>query len=87
MGRTHRISWDLADIAKGDVLPAAIDVVVSVTIRAKFVRSDEGGLEDRHLAPRIGSIWRCGCTRGEIQWQEFDPISRLDRHVSPPKKT
>jgi hypothetical protein len=77
MGGTHRISWDLTDIAKGEVLPAVIGVV-SVTIRAKVVRSDEDGLGDHRLAPRIGPTWWCRGARGEIQRQEFDPISRLD---------
>jgi hypothetical protein len=87
VGRTHRISWDLTDIAKGDVLPAAIDAVVSVTIRTKVVRSDEDGLGGHRLALRIGPTWWCGCAQGEIQRQEFDSISRLDKRVSPPKKT
>lgn len=43
MGGTHRVSWYLTDIAKGDVLPAAIDVA-SAAIRAKLFRSDEDGL-------------------------------------------
>jgi len=85
MGGTHRISWDLTDIAKGDVLPAAIDVVVSVTIRAKVIHGDEDGLRDHRLALRIGPTWWCRGARGEIQRQEFDPISRLDKHVSPQK--
>jgi len=72
-----RISWNLTDIAKGDVLPAAIDGVVSVTIRAKFGRGDEDGLGDHRLAPRIGPTWWYGGARGEMQRQEFDPISRL----------
>ena len=76
----------MTDIAKGDVLPAAIDAVVSVTIRAKVIRSDEDGLGDRRITPRVGPSWWCRGARGEIEWQEFDPISRLDRHVSTPKK-
>jgi hypothetical protein len=83
MGGTHRISWYLTDIAKGDVLPAVIDAV-SATIRAKLVHSDEDGLGDHRLPPCIGPTWRYGGARGEINWQEFDPISRL--HVSPPPK-
>lgn len=82
---THRISRDLTDIAKGDILPAAIDAV-SETIRAKFVHSDEDRLGYHRLAPRIGPTWWCGGARGEIQWQEFDPISGLDRCVSPQEK-
>ena len=82
LGGTHRISWDLTDITKGDVLPAVIDVV-SATIRAKVVRSDEDGLGDHRLAPRIGPTrWRGGA-RGEIEWQEFDAITRLE---SPKKR-
>lgn len=86
MDGTYRISWDLTDIAKGDVLPTAINVVVSVTIWAKVVRSDEDGLGDQWLALRIGPTWWCRGARREIERQEFDPISRLDRHVSTPKK-
>jgi hypothetical protein len=87
-GGTHRISWDLTNIAKGDVLPAAIDGVVSVTIRAKFGRSDEDGLGDHRLAPRIGPTWWYGGARGEMQRQEFDPISRLETDTyHPPKET
>jgi hypothetical protein len=87
IGGTHRISWDLTDVAKGDVLPAAIDVVVSATIRAKVVHSDEDGLGEHRLALRIGPTWWCGGARGEIERQEFDPISRLDRQIRiPPAK-
>ena len=87
MDGTHRISWDLADVTKSDVLPAVIDVV-SATIRAKVGRGDEDGLGNHRLALRIGSTWWCGGTRGEIQGQEFDPISRLDRRtrIHPPTK-
>ena len=82
VGGTHRISWDLTDITKGDVLPAVIDDV-SATIRAKVVRSDEDGLGDHRLAPRIRPTrWRRGA-RGEIERQEFDAITRLE---SPKKR-
>jgi hypothetical protein len=79
MGGTHRISWDLADIAKGDVLPAAIGAIFSATIRAKVVRGDEDWLRDHRLAPRIGPTWWCGGARRKIHRQEFDPISGLHR--------
>lgn len=65
-GGTNRISWDLTDIAKGDILPAAIDAV-SATIRAKVARSDEDGLGNHWLVPRIGPTWWYGRARGEIQ--------------------
>jgi hypothetical protein len=52
-GGTHRIGWDLTDIAKGEVLPAVIDVI-SATIRAEIVRGDEDRLGDHQLAPRVG---------------------------------
>src|SRR5712691_11703152 len=87
-GGTHRISWDLTDVAKGDVLPAAIDVVLSATIRAKVVHGDEDGLGEHRFALCVGPTWWCGGARGEIERQEFDPISRLKRQtrISPPPR-
>ncbi len=84
---THRTSRDLTDIAKSYVLPAVVDAV-SATIGTKFVRSDKDGLGDRRLALRIWPTWRCGGAQREIQGQEFDTISRLDRQTRtsrPPK--
>ena len=81
---THRIGRDLADVAKGNVLPARIDAI-SVTMRPKVVCGDEDGLGERRLALRVRPTGRGGSTQWEIQGQKLDAISSLPAR-SPKKK-
>jgi hypothetical protein len=65
--KTHRISWNLANKVKGDVLAAAISRSAPAMARPKVLRGDKDGLGDHQLVPRGWTTLWGGCAHGEIE--------------------
>jgi len=60
-----RISGDLADVVKGEVLSAGVDLDTLTIIGPEIGRGDKDGLEDTEVVPR--SIWSDRRACGKMQ--------------------